>query len=133
MKKLYAHIDNSPLILFRVAFGFLLVWQCILSLADGWVTRNLVTPKVLFTHIGMEWLQCIAGPGMYWYFGGMIVLGILIMVGLWYRLSMALFTLLWAGVYFMQKTIYNNHYYLLLLLCAIMVLLPAHAAFSAAI
>jgi len=33
---------------------------------------------------------------------------------------------MWCGVYFMQKSSYNNHYYLLVLLSGIMVILPAH-------
>src|SRR5690606_10903950 len=49
-----------------------------------------------------------------------------IMVGYKYRVSMISFTLLWCGVYFMQKSSYNNHYYLLILLSAIMCVLPAH-------
>lgn len=39
---------------------------------------------------------------------------------------MATYALLWSGVYFMQKTSYNNHYYLLMLLSWMMVLLPAN-------
>jgi len=37
-----------------------------------------------------------------------------------------MFLLLWSGVYFMQKSSYNNHYYLLILLTAIMAILPAN-------
>jgi hypothetical protein len=48
------------------------------------------------------------------------------MLGYKYRWSLGLFTLLWAGAYFMQKTSYNNHYYLLLLVCLIMLFLPAN-------
>jgi len=53
-------------------------------------------------------------------------LGLLIMTGYKYRYSMGLFTIMWAGVYFMQKTSYNNHYYLLVLVCLMMCFLPAH-------
>src|SRR5690606_33455126 len=40
------------------------------------------------------------------------------------------FTLMWTGVYLMQKEAYNNHYYLLILVCLIMLFLPAHRYFS---
>ncbi len=33
---------------------------------------------------------------------------------------------MWAGVYLMQKSSYNNHYYLLMLLCFLMIFVPAH-------
>ena len=53
------------------------------------------------------------------------------MVGYKYRASMWLYTVMWAGVYFMQKTSYNNHYYLLVLVCLMMCFLPAHRYASA--
>ncbi len=36
------------------------------------------------------------------------------------------YAIMWASVYLMQKSSYNNHYYLLMLLCGIMFFLPAH-------
>jgi hypothetical protein len=39
---------------------------------------------------------------------------------------MTAYTLMWAGVYFMQKSSYNNHYYLLLLVSFCMIFLPAN-------
>jgi hypothetical protein len=75
----------------------------------------------------MEWLQPLPGNGMYWYFGAMAVCGVLVMIGYKYRVAMATYALLWSGIYFMQKTSYNNHYYLLMLLSWMMVLFPANA------
>ena len=63
---------------------------------------------------------------MYYYFIVMGILGLLVMAGYKYRVSIALYTIMWSGVYFMQKTSYNNHYYLLMLVCLMMCFLPAH-------
>lgn len=123
---LFSAIDNSQLILFRIVFGILLVWHCFEAIFTGWVRRNFILPKFTFSHIGMEWLQPLPGNGMYFYFAVMGILGLFISIGLFYRWSLALFTILWSGVYFMQKTAYNNHYYLLLLICIIMLFLPAN-------
>ncbi|WP_116788867.1 HTTM domain-containing protein [Flavobacterium psychrotrophum] len=131
IKFLDQNIDNSQLILFRILFGFLLAWQAVLHIAEGWVYQNFIAPKFTFSHIGMEWLQPLPGNGMYVYFVVLALLGVLIMVGYQYRLSMILYTLLWAGIYFMQKTSYNNHYYLLILISGIMCVLPANAYASA--
>nr|WP_322623201.1 HTTM domain-containing protein [uncultured Flavobacterium sp.] len=119
--------DNSQLITFRILFGFLLAWQAVLHISTGWVYHNLIEPRFTFSHIGMEWLQPLPGNGMYWYFGVMAVCGVLVMIGYKYRVTMATYALLWSGVYFMQKTSYNNHYYLLMLLSWMMVLFPANA------
>lgn len=126
MKRLFREIDNAPLVIFRIFLGFLLACETFGAILTGWVKSNLVDVKFTFSHIGMEWLQPLPGNGMYYYFAAMGILGVLIMIGFRYRLSMGLFTVLWAGSYFMQKTSYNNHYYLLLLVCFIMLFLPAH-------
>lgn len=125
-ERLFKQIDNAPLILFRIFLGFLLSCETFGAIATGWVKSNFITPQFTFSFIGLNWLQPLPGNGMYYYFAVMGLLGLLIMVGYKYRYSMGLFTILWAGVYFMQKTSYNNHYYLLLLICLMMVFLPAH-------
>lgn len=123
-------VDNSPLILFRIFFGLLLFAETAGAIATGWVKANFITPKLVFTFIGFEWLQPLPGNGMYFYYGVMALLGLLVMAGAWYRVSLGLFTLLWWGSYLMQKTSYNNHYYLLILLCFLMLLVPANAYLS---
>ncbi|MCO5725082.1 HTTM domain-containing protein [Robiginitalea marina] len=127
---LFSRIDNTPLILFRVFFGLLISLECFGALATGWVRTNLAEPEYTFPFIGFEWLQALAGPGMYLYFFLMGSLGIAVTLGYRYRLSMAAFTLLWTGAYLMQKTSYNNHYYLLVLVSALMCFFPAHRDFS---
>ncbi|MBC3539511.1 HTTM domain-containing protein [Rufibacter sediminis] len=120
-------VDNAPLIVFRWIFGLLLFLESGGAIATGWVKKNLIDPTVLFPFIGFEWLKPLPGNGMYFYYGVMALLGLLVMVGLFYRASITAFTFLWWGAYLMQKTSYNNHYYLLLVLCFLMLLMPAHA------
>lgn len=128
---LFTHIDNSSLIIFRVFFGFLIASEAIGAIFTGWVTRTLIEPKFTFNFIGLDFLQPLPGNGMYYYFAVMGIFGLLVMIGFKYRWSMIGYTILWAGVYFMQKASYNNHYYLLLLLCILMCTLPAGNYFSA--
>ena len=125
-KFLFKHIDNSALVVFRMFFGALIFFECFGAIATGWITRTLVEPKFTFSFIGFEWLQPLPGYWMYVYYAVMGIFGIFIMIGYKYRLSMLSFTLLWAGVYFMQKSSYNNHYYFLMILSAVMVVMPAH-------
>lgn len=126
MQKLFRQIDNAPLILFRIFFGFLFACETFGAILTGWVRNNFIIPRYTFSHIGMDWLQPLPGYGMYVYFGVMGCLSLMVMVGYRYRYSMSLLALLWAGVYFMQKTSYNNHYYLLMLIAFIMIFLPAN-------
>lgn len=127
---LFTRIDNSALIVFRVLFGALLAIEAIGGIFTGWVKRTLIEPQFTFNFIGFEFLQPLPGNGMIWYYAFLGLLGIFVMLGFKYRLSMTLYAILWAGVYLMQKSSYNNHYYLLMLLCFLMILLPAHRYFS---
>ena len=125
-KFLFKYIDNSSLIVFRIIFGFLCFAESVGAIFTGWITKTLVEPKFTFTFIGLEWLQPLPGNWMYVYYAVMGIFGLLIMVGYKYRFSAFMFFIMWCGVYFMQKSSYNNHYYLLVLLSGIMVILPAH-------
>lgn len=127
MKKLlFKNIDNAPLVIFRMFLGFLIACESFGAILTGWVTNTLVAPKFTFSFIGLEWLQPLPENGMYVYFIAMGILGLCIMLGYRYVITMSAYTILWAGVYFMQKTSYNNHYYLLLMVCFIMIFLPAN-------
>lgn len=124
---LFKRIDNSPLIAFRILFGLLMLFQVYISLSSNWIPRAYTDPKFTFSHIGMEWLQPLPGNGMYWYYAVMGVFALTIAIGFKYRASLVIFGLMWAGTYYMQKTIYNNHHYLMILFCIIMLFLPANA------
>ena len=126
MKILFKAIDNSPLIVFRIFFGFLVACESFGAILTGWVKRVLIDTEFTFSFIGFEWLQPLPGFGMYLYFALMGIFGLAVMVGYRYRVAIMAYTLLWAGAYFMQKSSYNNHYYLLLLISFLMIFLPAN-------
>ena len=127
MKFLFKAIDNSPLVVFRIFFGFLVACESFGAIFTGWVKRVFIEPQFTFSFIGFEWLQPLPGFGMYFYFIAMGVFGLAIMLGYRYRIAIISYTILWAGVYFMQKTAYNNHYYLLLLISFLLIFLPANS------
>jgi len=129
-KVLFTRIDNSQLVLFRIFFGLLIALECYGAIVTGWIERTLVEPQFTFNFIGFDWLQPLPGNGMYFYFLVMGTLGVLIMLGYKYRFSIIAFTILWTGVYLMQKTSYNNHYYLLILISLFMCFFPANRSYS---
>lgn len=104
-KLLFKHIDNSGLVLFRVVFGFLIALEGFGAIATGWVKKTLIDPQFTFNFIGFEFLQPLEGNGMYIYFMCLGILGVGVMLGYKYRLSMFCFALLWSGVYLMQKKV----------------------------
>lgn len=126
MEKLFRPVDNSPLIIFRMIFGFLIVAEAWGAIATGWVRRAFVDPDYFFPFINFSWLEPLPGNGMYIYYIVMGIAGLMVMLGLYYRLGMGIYAVMWSAAYLMQKTHYNNHYYLLMLLCWLMLLVPAH-------
>lgn len=130
LNRLFKEVDSSPLIAFRIIFGFLLLYHISHALLSGTVYYDFIQPPFTFNFIGFDFLQPLPGAGMYFYFGLMALLALMIMLGAWYRFSIAGFTILWAGIYLMQKSDYNNHYYLVLLLCFLMIFMPANRYYS---
>ncbi len=120
-------VDNAPLVLFRAVFGLLCFLESAGSIATGWVKETYAGPAYTFPHIGFAWLSALSGPAMYGYYALMSVPALLVMLGAFYRPALAVFSLMWAGVYFGQTASYNNHYYLLLLLCLLLLATPAAA------
>ena len=127
---LFKQVDNSALVVFRALFGLLIAIEAFGAIFTGWIRRTLIEPDFTFNFIGFEFLQPLPGNGMLWYYGVMGVFGIFVMLGFKYRMSMIFYTIMWASVYLMQKSSYNNHYYLLMLLCFVMCFLPANRWFS---
>lgn len=125
-KFLFKNIDGSALIVFRILFGFLVACESFGAIFTGWVKNVLIEPEFTFSFIDFEWLQPLPGNGMYFYFALMGLAGIGIMLGFRYKINIITFTILWSGVYFMQKSSYNNHYYLLVLISFLMIFLPAN-------
>lgn len=128
--KLFQRIDNSQLILFRMIFGFLLTAEAWGAIATGWVKRAFIDPKMNFPFFDFDFLHPLPGDGMIYYFILMGIFGIMVMLGFKYRTAMVAYALMWSGVYFMQKTSYNNHYYLMVLFTWLFCFVPANRAYS---
>ncbi|MEM6686053.1 MAG: HTTM domain-containing protein [Bacteroidota bacterium] len=151
---LYKQIDNTSLVMFRVFFGLLIGLEGYGAIATGWVKRTFIDPEFTFPFIGfdgiltpiqqtlrkplldfnlfgIEWLNMADYTyGFYFYFAIMGTFGFMVMLGYKYRWSIGAYAIMWATVYLMQKTSYNNHYYLMALLCVFMWIVPAHHYFS---
>jgi vitamin K-dependent gamma-carboxylase len=123
-------VENAPLILFRICYGFIMIIECSVAFTTGWIKSHFIDPPFTFTFIGFEWLQPLPNDGMYYFYGIMALTAFMIMLGLYYRLAALSFLILWTITYLMQKSEYNNHYYLIILLSLIMVFVPAADYFS---
>ncbi|MXV37433.1 Vitamin K-dependent gamma-carboxylase [Flavobacteriaceae bacterium Ap0902] len=127
---LFEKVDNSKLVFFRIFFGLLMMVECWGAIVTGWVKETFVDPQFTFNFIGFDWTQVFVGETMYYLYGFMGFMGLLIMLGAFYRAAIISFFLCWSLTYFMQKSHYNNHYYLIMLVSFLLMFMPANRYLS---
>ncbi len=127
---LFQPVDIASLVVFRIGFGLIMLWEVWRYWTHGWIERYFIQPGYFFKYYGFEWVQPWDGNGMYIHFFVLGVLAFLVVVGLFYRVAMILFTLGFGYVFLLDQTRYLNHFYLVILVSILMCVLPANRAFS---
>lgn len=126
----FSPVDIASVVVFRVAFGAIMLWEVTRYFDHGWIDRYFIAPTFHFTYFGFGWVQPWPGNGMYFHFLGLGLLAICVMAGAWYRVSAALFFIGFTYVFLLDQTQYLNHFYLISLVSFLLVLIPAHHAVS---
>lgn len=123
-------ISNAPLIIFRLAFGLMMIGSVIRFALNGWIDTMYIQPNYHFSYFGFSWLP-YPGESLIYILFACIFLGALgIALGAFYRFSTVLFFLAFTYVELLDKTYYLNHYYFVSLAGFLLILLPAHRRFS---
>lgn len=130
LQQLFTPVDISSLAFFRIAFGLLMVIDVFRYCYHGWVTKYWIMPIHFFTYEGFHWVQPWDVGGMYVHFFMIGILGLFMMLGLFYRVSSILMFFALAYVLLLDKTNYLNHFYLIVLVSFILMWLPANRSFS---
>lgn len=121
-------VSIAPLVVFRMAFGLLLVYSTLRTLQKGWVKELFIDPVYHFSFF--SWVKPLDGNGMYLVFVVLIICAIGITIGLLYRFSSFVFFVLFTYVELIDKTYYLNHYYLVSILCFWLIVVPANRGYS---
>jgi vitamin K-dependent gamma-carboxylase len=125
-QRLQEPIDAASVVWFRIAFGALIAFECVRYLGFGWVRDYWVEPTFYFTFYGFDWVTPWPGIGMYVHFVALIVLGLAISAGIFYRAAAALFTVGFAYVFLLDQAQYLNHFYAIILFALLLAVIPAH-------
>ena len=96
----------------------------------GWINDFYVTPKYYFTYYGFDWVKPLEENSMYILFGILLLSSLLIAFGLFYRISIVLFFIVFTYIELIDKTNYLNHYYFISLMSFILIFLPLNRHFS---
>ncbi|MES2520426.1 MAG: HTTM domain-containing protein [Bacteroidota bacterium] len=121
---------SSSLAFFRIVFGLLMLVAELRFILKGWITDFYVKPQFFFTFYGFDWIHPLSEPYIYLVFYGLVFLSILITLGLFYRIAIVTFFILFTYVELLDKSVYLNHYYQVSLLAFLMSWLPMNAVFS---
>lgn len=119
-----APVDSASLVAFRVLFGLVASIGALRFLYHGWVERFFEEPRFFFKYWGFEWVRVLPHPWMHAAFAALALLGVLIALGLFYRVAIVLFFALFTYVELVDVTNYLNHYYLLSVLAFWMCFMP---------
>jgi len=127
---LFKQVDASSLVFLRMSFGLIMLVEVWRFWAHGWIERYYIAPDFLFKYYGFGWVEPWLGDGMYWHFGLLAVLSLMIMVGAFYRLATVLFFLAFSYVFLLDQARYLNHFYLVILVAFLLMLVPANRSFT---
>ncbi|HEY0881579.1 MAG TPA: HTTM domain-containing protein, partial [Archangium sp.] len=118
-------VDGAGLAVFRILFGVLLAVGNLRFLLSGWPQKLYGEPTFFFRFAGFRHVPPLDVDSATWAYGGFVVCGVLIALGVLYRPAIVCFTVLFAWVQLADVTNYLNHYWLVLLLAACLCVLPA--------
>lgn len=122
--------DLSSLAAFRVAFGAIVTVSALRFMCFGWIDQLFVMPRFHFKYWALGWVPA-PSPAVAWaLFVALALLGLLVAVGLAFRLSIALLFVVFTYLQLVDVATYLNHYYLVSLLALLLFFMPAHRCFS---
>ena len=126
--------SNSPipalsLGLFRLLFGLIMTWEILYFYRIDFLKNFVFGPSILFNY---EFLPLNPLPifSMELLLGGLLISTILICIGLFYRIAIIYFFIVFSYFFLLDKGIYNNHLYLISLISFLMIFMNADAVLS---
>jgi hypothetical protein len=135
--RLFAPVDIGLIVVFRIAFGLCMLIEVFRYFAPtprgsapDWIAGHFIDPARHFTYYGFSWIEPLPGNGMYVLFGVLGVASVCVAIGLAYRLAAFVFAVGFTYIFLIDQTWYLNHFYLIALLSWILVIIPAHRAWS---
>jgi len=128
-KYINAYTDSSPLVVFRIGFGLMMLFSIIRFWSKGWIEKIYIEPSFHFTYYGFEWVKPL-GDKIYVLFILCAISSALIAIGLKYKLAIITFFLSFTYIELLEKTIYLNHYYFICVLSFLLIFLPLNSSFS---
>tara|TARA_B100000989_G_scaffold42355_1_gene26951 strand:- start:625 stop:1980 length:1356 start_codon:yes stop_codon:yes gene_type:complete len=129
LKYLNKKQDSASLAIFRLGFGFLMLYSIIRIYYKEWIETLYLEPSFHFSYYGFEWIKPI-GDYTYIIFIICAISAFLVAIGYKYKMSIITLFLSFTYIELMDKTTYLNHYYLVSLVSFLMIFFPANSSYS---
>ena len=126
----YKPVDGASAAVFRMIFGVLSFIAIIRFFMNDWIRTLYVEPSFHFKYLGFEWVQPWSELGLNIHFATLAVLALFIALGLFYRVSAALFFIGFLYIELLDAITYLNHYYWLSLTSALIIFMPLNRMWS---
>src|SRR6267378_69229 len=126
----FVPVDIASIVFFRITFGLLMAWHVWTFFTEHRLVIQFLEPRLLFKYYGFAWVHPWPGDGLYIHKIAMGVFALFIAAGFIYRVSAALFLLSYLYFFLLDQARYQNHQYLICLFSLLLIVIPAHRAFS---
>lgn len=123
-------VDPAGLAVFRMLFGLTMCVGALRYLHNGWVDRFFVQPTHHLKYWGFEWVVVGSPAAMHAALWAIAALSFCVAIGVYYRVAIVLFAILFTYVELIDVASYLNHYVLVSMTAVILSFLPAHATWS---
>ena len=128
-QNLFAPVKIYSLVIFRIVFGAIMLWETTRYFKYGWIDRYWVEPDWNFAYGPFNFAP-LSEANMYlvWYIIGFMAL--FIILGLFYRFATITFFCLFTYTYLLEQGRYLNHFYLVVILSFLIIFLPLNRYLS---
>jgi len=129
-QQFFASVSSTGANIYRIGFGIIMIWEAWRFLYFDKVLSHWLEPTILFKYPLFGWVHPLPGQWMYIHIIVLGILGVLIALGLFYRVAIILMFLGFSYIFLLEATRYLNHFYLICLLSFIMIFLPLNRGWS---
>lgn len=130
LRRLAEPTDIAGLIVGRIALGLAVASFAFGFLSSSALEHDFIAPAMHLKYHGFGWVRVWPGDGMHYHFVVMMLAGLGVALGLFYRVAAVVLFVTFTHVFLAERAIYNNHYYLISLLTFLICFMPLHRAFS---
>ena len=123
-------VSGQSLAAMRILFGAILVWDYFETLHGNRILGFYVLSAVQFPYFGLNFIKPLPDPWIFIAWGGVGVSAALIAIGLFFRVAIIVFIVLFGYFFLLDRVQYLNHNYMVLLYAILLAVSPANKVWS---